>query len=189
MEITVVVMAYDEAAHLAAADSAIRVAHHGANRGLGGVYRTGFAEARGDLVTFFPADGQFPASILGDFIRAAGGAKLVLGHVPDRRGRPLAARALSAAERLLYRALFGRLPRFQGILMFRRALLDRVTLTSEGRGWAVLLEFVIRSARAGRTVAHVATPLRPRAAGVSKVNDLRTIRSSLAQVLALRARL
>jgi dolichol-phosphate mannosyltransferase len=227
MELSVVVMAYDEVANLeaavaelrsalaalgrsfeivvvddgsrdgtgaiadrlAAADPSVRAVHHPENRGLGGVYRTGFAEARGDLVTFFPADGQFPPSILSDFVRASQRADLVLGYVPNRRGRPLAARALSAAERLLYRALFGRLPRFQGILMFRRALLDGVRLSSEGRGWAVLLELVIRAVRSGCRTASVATPLRPRAAGASKVGNWKTIRSNLAQVLALRARL
>src|SRR3989338_281239 len=47
----------------------VRPIHHDANKGLGGVYRTGFAQARGDLVTFFPADGQFPASIIKEFVK------------------------------------------------------------------------------------------------------------------------
>ena len=38
-----------------------RIVRHHQNRGLGGVYRTGFEEAQGRFVTFFPADGQFPA--------------------------------------------------------------------------------------------------------------------------------
>ena len=174
---------------LAAADASIRAVHHRTNLGLGGGYRTGFKEARGDFVTFFPADGQFPPSVIGDFVAAAAHADLVLGYVNDRRERPVVARALSTAERLLYLALFGPMPRFQGILMFRRELLERTALTSEGRGWAVLVELVIRSVRAGCRTASVPTPLRPRAAGLSKVNNWRTIRSNLAQVLELRARL
>lgn len=227
MEISVVVLAYNEAGHLeaavaeirgaldalgrsfeivvvddgsddgtgaiadrlAAADPAIRVVHHGRNLGLGGGYRTGFAEARGELVTFFPADGQFPATAIGDLAAAAERADLVLGRLPDRRGRPLLARALSRGERLLRRALFGPLPRFEGLMMFRRGILDRVALTSRGRGWAVQLELVIRAVRAGATTASVPTGLRPRAGGRSKVTDLRTIGSNLAQLLELRARL
>src|SRR5262249_26041249 len=44
--------------------AAVRVVHHGTNSGLGGVYRTGFAEARGRFLTFYPGDGQFPGSIV-----------------------------------------------------------------------------------------------------------------------------
>ena len=56
------------AAKLVAELAAVRVVHHPVNRGLGGVYRTGFAEARGEFVTFFPADGQFPPDILAQFL-------------------------------------------------------------------------------------------------------------------------
>ncbi len=166
----------------------LRVHHHGENRGLGAVYRTGFAEARGELVTFFPADGQFPASILGLYLPAMDEADLILGTLPDGT-RSLGARALSTAERLLLRALFGRFPRFQGILMFRRALLCDTPLLSRGRGWTVLMEFILRKARGGARIRHVPISIRPRSSGRSKVNNLRSIASNLRQVLALRLHL
>lgn len=170
---------------LAATEQRVRVIHHQLNLGLGGVYRTGFAEARGDLVTFFPADGQFPAAIIGDFIRVMDRHDMVLGYLP-KRDRALVGKALSFAERSLYRLLLGSMPRFQGILMFRRSLLARRTLHSQGRGWAVLLEFIIRSARDGCRIANVPTEVRPRSHGASKVNNLRTIWSNFRQVLTLR---
>ena len=44
-----------------AADRPIaRIVRHHQNRGLGGVYRTGFEEARGRFVTFFPRTDSFP---------------------------------------------------------------------------------------------------------------------------------
>lgn len=161
------------------------VHHHGQNRGLGAVYRTGFALAQGELVTFFPADGQFPASILGDYLPAMADADIILGVLPDRRG-PLTARLLSLGERLLLRALFGRFPRFQGILMFRRELLRDTILFSQGRGWTVLMEFILRQARSGARIKNMPISIRPRASGDSKVNNLRSIASNLRQVLALR---
>jgi dolichol-phosphate mannosyltransferase len=163
----------------------LRVCHHGDNRGLGGVYRTGFAEARGDLVTFFPADGQFPASIIGDYLPAMADTDMILGVLPDRGGS-LLARALSLGERLLLRVLFSRFPRFQGILMFRRELLRDTPLHSRGRGWTVLMEFILRKARAGVRIKNIPITIRPRASGSSKVNNLRSIVSNLRQVLALR---
>ncbi len=170
------------------ASETVRVIHHRPNGGLGAVYRTGLGEARGDLVTFFPADGQFPATILEQFVPLMAEADLLLGYIPDRGGS-LLARTLSAGERVLYRLLFGSFPRFQGILMLRRRLLEGLPLGSAGRGWTVVMEMILRVARAGHRVKSVPTAFRPRVSGASKVLDLRTIGSNLRQVLELRLRL
>ncbi len=162
----------------------IRVIHHGQNLGLGGGYRTGFSEARGEFLTFFPADGQFPASIIPAFLRETDQADLVLGYIPKRRST-LVAKGLSLAERVLYRGLFGPMPKFQGILMIRRAILAQVPLVSQGRGWAVVMELILRVYRGPYRVVSVANELRPRLSGESKVNNLRTIRANVEQMLAL----
>jgi dolichol-phosphate mannosyltransferase len=169
---------------LAAEHPDVRVVHHPANLGLGGGYRTGFREARGELLSFFPADGQFPAEILADFLPRMADADLVLGYLPERRPSVLG-RALSVAERILYRLVLGPIPRYQGVLMLRRSLLDAVPLRSTGRGWGVIMELVIRVARGPWRVVSVPTPIRPRRSGQSKVQNLRTIGSNLRQVLAL----
>ena len=170
---------------LATTLACVRVRHHDVNLGLGAVYRTGFAEARGDLVTFFPADGQFPATIIGRYLAAIDDTDMILGILPERRD-PVAARLLSLTERLLLRVLFGHFPRFQGIMMFRRRLLESTRLVSQGRGWTVLMEFILRQARAGARIKNLPITIRPRADGASKVNNLRSIASNLRQVLALR---
>jgi dolichol-phosphate mannosyltransferase len=171
--------------NLAERDARVRVIHHQPNLGLGAVYRTGFREAAGDFVTFFPADGQFPATIIGDFLPHMTQHDMVLGFLP-RRDSSIVSKGLSLAERTLYRILLGRMPRFQGILMFRRSMLSRHSLQSQGRGWAVLLEFIIRSSRDGCRIVNVATEVRLRTHGISKVNNLSTIWSNFRQVLALR---
>ena len=170
---------------LATLVSQIRVVHHGTNLGLGGGYRTGFREARGDLLTFYPADGQFPAAIIGQFLPHAAEHDLVLGYLPDRASS-LTARALSFGERVLYRALFGGFPRFQGIFMIRRRLLDEIPLHSDGRGWAIVMELILRAARGRYRLVSVATESRPRQAGESKVMNARTIKANLEQLFALR---
>jgi glycosyltransferase involved in cell wall biosynthesis len=170
---------------LAAGWSSARPLHHVRNQGLGAVYRTGFSCARGDLVTFFPADGQFPASLIGQFVEAASGADLVLGYLPNER-RPGFSRFLSLAERSVYRALFGSLPRFQGLLMFRRPLLEGMTLRSTGRGWGVLMEFILKAVRGGARTVSIPTTLAPRLSGRSKVNNLRTVAANAYEVLLLR---
>ena len=170
---------------LASALPGVRVHRHATNRGLGGVYRTGFAEARGDLLTFFPADGQFAATLIADYLAAIEGADMVLGTLPERDDS-IAGKLLSKAERVLLRALFRNFPRFQGILMLRRSLLDRTPLVSQGRGWTVVMELILRQARSGARIKNIAITVRPRSHGSSKVNNLRSIVSNLRQVLGLR---
>lgn len=170
---------------LSASLASTRVIHHPANQGLGGVYRTGFTQASGDFISFFPADGQFPATIIAQFLQAIAGADLVLGCLPNRRSS-LLAKALSLAEKIVYGVLVGPLPKFQGVLMFRRELLQRFELKSKGRGWAVLMEFIIRSKRAGCRIVSVPTAMRPRMSGHSKVNNWRTIWANFTQVVGLR---
>jgi dolichol-phosphate mannosyltransferase len=165
-----------------------RVVHHAPNQGLGGVYRSGFAEARQDLLTFFPADGQFSPEILTRFVPLMADHDLVLGYLPEGR-KGVVGVLLSAFERVLYRALFGVLPRFQGIFMIRRQALRRLTLVSDGRGWAIVMEMIVRAVRAGLRIRSEPTALRPRTAGVSKVQNVRTIWSNLRQVVELRGRL
>lgn len=175
-----------EALRLAEAAGGVRTVRHPANRGLGGVYRTGFAEARGHHVTFYPADGQFPAALLADFRAAIAEADLVLGYLPQRPAA-LVGRALSALERAAYRVLVGPMPRFQGVMMYRREVMESMTLHSDGRGWGVVMEFVLRTARGPWRVRSIPTTVRPRAVGRSKVNNLRTITANLRQLLTLRA--
>jgi glycosyltransferase involved in cell wall biosynthesis len=164
---------------------AVRVVHHQTNLGLGGVYRTGFATARGELVTFFPADGQFPASIIKQFLKEIRGRDMVLGYIGGRREEGLG-KALSWCERLLYQALVGPMPRFQGVLMFRRGLLNRFGPRCTGRGWGVLMEFLLRAHQGDAALVSVPISYRPRARGRSKVNNWQTVRANVTELWAVR---
>lgn len=172
---------------LAAGSDRIEVIHHLPNQGLGGVYRTGFATARGEMITFFPADGQFPPDIVTRFFRRMGGHDILLGYLPSRPS-PWIARFLSAMERVLYALLFGGFPRFQGILMFRRALLEQYPLTSRGRDWVVIYELILRARKGGASILSVPTDVRPRAHGRSKVTNLHSAWANFVAVLKLRLR-
>jgi hypothetical protein len=112
---------------------------------------------------------------------------LVLGYLPQRTSG--IGRLLSVAERILYRTLLGPMPRFQGIMMIRRELLREIPLTSAGRGWAVVMEFILKAARSGARIESVPTAIRPRTHGESKVNNWRTIVANFRQLLSLRRHL
>jgi dolichol-phosphate mannosyltransferase len=165
--------------------SRIRLVRHDNNLGLGGVYCTGFTQSRYDLVTFFPADGQFPASILLQFVPLMDSHDMVLGYLPERSS-PIIAKILSKAERILYCLLFGRLPKFQGVFMFRRTMLNEIHLQSIGRGWAVVLELIIKASRRNYRLISIPTEIRPRISGKSKVNNFRSILINFNQAIELR---
>lgn len=163
----------------------VDVIHHVSNQGLGGVYRTGLFGARGRFVTFFPADGQFPPSAIETFMPLADQYDLVLGYLADRRLSALGG-LLSRLEKGLHWLLFGSTPRFQGVFLLRRALLDAYPLRSSGRGWGIIVEMILRTQRGGFRITSVPTQLRPRMAGRSKVQNLGTVWSNLFQVLQVR---
>lgn len=172
------------AEELAATNTRISVVSHPTNLGLGGVYRTGFSQSRGNWLTFMPADGEFPASNLLPFLEARQHFGLLLGVIPDRKGSYLAF-ILTFLEKLLYRLLFGTLPPFQGLFMIRRTLLAEIPLKSEGRGWAILMELFLKTIRSGQPWCNIPTVMRNRHSGRSKVRNLRTVLSNLWEVLNL----
>ncbi len=169
---------------LAGAMPEVRVVHLPRNSGIGEVLRTGYREARNDLVAVFPADGQCPAASLKPFVALMASHDLVLAYIPKRKNPPLAT-LLSKAERLLMHFLFGPMPRFQGTYMFRRAVLDRFRLTSQGRGWLIQMELILRAQRAGCRIVSVPTEVRSRVSGSSKATSLRSVVANLKQVLPL----
>jgi len=163
----------------------VSVIHHEANLGLGGVYRTGFSVARGTYLTFFPADGQFPAAIVEQFLPLMADHDLVMGYLSERPST-FTAKVLSWVERVLYKVMFRSFPQFQGIFMVRRALLEKIDLCSSGRGWGIVMELVLKTTRGDYRTVSVPTEIRPRTTGRSKVRNPSTIWANLKQLLTIR---
>jgi glycosyltransferase involved in cell wall biosynthesis len=176
------------AERLADGHARVRVLHHPENLGLGGGYRTGFREARGQWLTFFPADGQFPAEIISAFYKHTPNVDMILGFLPNRDSDGLG-KALSLMERALYKLMFRSFPRFQGIMMFKRSLLTQIPLISEGRGWAVVMELILRASRGPYRLLSVPTEVRPRLSGSSKVSNVKNIVANLRQLYTLSRKL
>ncbi len=178
----------ETAERLAEEHDIVSVVHHSQNKGLGEVYRTGFKAAVGDYVTFYPADGQFDPMLIFKYLPLMKRADLVLGYSEDGRVG-LLGHFLSLVERCAYKALFGHFPNFQGIMMFRRNILDEIPILSRGRGWGNVMELILRAHRQGYKIAHVPICIRPRLHGKSKVNNWRSIWANMEQLIELRFKL
>lgn len=166
-----------------------RVIHHPKNQGMGGVYRTGFRQARKDGVYFMAADGQsHPGKYLPEFLPLLNTYDIVLGQFV-RRKDPLLSRFFSFLEKCLFQALFPGVPKLGGPCLFRRNLLIQTPLyymKGEDRSWIVLWEFLIRSQRKGCRIATRDAERRPRLHGVSKGNTWRNAWSMLYAAFRLR---
>ena len=177
---------------LAKRDQRVRALHHPENRGIGEVYRTGFAAMRGAFMTWVDGDGQFPPDVFPRFLQILNEQRgdLVLGYVEyQAEKRSVPGKLLSFGERSLYRLMFGPLPKFQGALMFRSAMYHALALQPYGRGWGMVMELIIRATRGGYRVVSVPISLRARMSGSSKVTNIATIWANVRQAFEVWRRL
>jgi glycosyltransferase involved in cell wall biosynthesis len=174
---------------LAAADTRVRV-HHQPNRGYGGALKAGFANARGELVSFSDGDLQFDLremSRLLDRLNDASKAHVdgVIGHRIKRRDpfhRIFIARTYNAIVSLL----FGLRVRDIDCAMklFRREVFDALPLTSDGPFLSA--ELLIKLRARGTRLAQVGVTHYPRAAGTNTGASLGKILRTFRDLFRLR---
>jgi glycosyltransferase involved in cell wall biosynthesis len=163
----------------------LRVVRHERNRGLSAALRTGFFGATSELVTWLPADGQIPPPELGKLLAAWNGADLVLSTY-RRRPDALWRLGMSRGLRLMLFVATGLRDRFEGVYLFRRALLDELALVSHRSAGAIGFEIAVKTRRLGRQVASAEIECAPRLSGRSKVANARNVAQSVGELWRIR---
>lgn len=172
---------------LARADPRVRVLHNERNRTLGGSLRTGYAAATKDLVLYTDADLPFDLHEVARAVRLLDyqQADVLAAYRFDRKSEGLRRAAYTTAYSALVRALFGL--NFRDVnfafKLFRRRLLERVTLRSEGS--FIDAEFLIRARRSGAHVIQIGVDYFPRARGTSSLSSVRVIARILKEMVRL----
>jgi len=158
---------------LARADPRVRVLHNRVNRRLGGALRAGYAAATKDLV--FYTDADLPVD-LGELPRAVRlleyqQADLLAGYRFDRTSEGLRRAAYTIGYHLLVRLLFGLQIRDVNFAfkLFRRSLLQRIELKSEGS--FIDAELLLRARKAGAVMIQLGLDYFPRTRGASKLSS------------------
>ncbi len=124
-------------AEIAKQEPCLRVISHPKNRGYGAALKTGFANAKGDLVGFLDADGTYPPEYFPQLCRAAlDGADLVIGS--RMMGSASKMPATRRVGNLFFASLLSVLgsrkvtDSASGMRVFKRSILDHIFPLPDG---------------------------------------------------------
>jgi glycosyltransferase involved in cell wall biosynthesis len=154
---------------LAAADPAhVRVFHHSPNRGYAEALKTGFTNARSELIFYTDSDNQFDVRELASLLPLIEEADLVCGF-RIYRFDPLTRLVLSWGFNLLVRIIFRIKVRDIdcAFKLFRREVFDKITI--ESKKFFVDAEILAKARYYGFKMVEVGVRHYPRPAGRSTV--------------------
>lgn len=173
-----------EAVRLARLHRQVRFVRHPRNCGYGAALRTGLVHARGHLLTFVMADGQFNAECVLRLLPFIDGADAVLGLRVERRDS--GARLISSElYRWLACGLFGLRTRDINCgKLYRTDALRRMKLTCNGP--VIDTEILLWARRLGLRITEVAVPHFPRRSGRSKATNTHNLLTVVVELARLR---
>jgi dolichol-phosphate mannosyltransferase len=159
--------------------SGLRVLTHKTNQGLGAAIKTGFAEARGDVIVTMDADLSHSMGIVSKMITGCETADAVYAsrYVPGGGmvGIPLWRKIISRTANLILRLVYMSPVHdlTTGYRAYRTEAVRNLEVTSSG--FEAQLEISIRLLAAGRTIREIPLVLTNREAGESKMRYLSLI--------------
>jgi glycosyltransferase involved in cell wall biosynthesis len=162
--------------------SFVQVYTHGRNRGLTEALQTGFANARGEIYVFYPADLQYkPEDIPSMIAKIDEGNDLVTGWKQGKYSKKFVSKIYNS----LSRWLFGlKVHDLNSVKAFRREVIDNVSLRRDWHRYMVAL-----AVEQGYRVDEVKIPLYPRHSGDSKFAGFWRIPVGVLDLLAVKSQL
>jgi glycosyltransferase involved in cell wall biosynthesis len=171
---------------LAREDARIRVVHNPVNRRLGGALRAGYAAATKELVFYTDADLPIDLRELPRAVRLLEyqEADVVAAYRFDRTSEGLVRALYTFCYNHLIRMLFGLRLRDVNFAfkLFRRSVLDKFSLTSEGS--FIDAEFLLRARKAGCPIIQIGLDYFPRTRGTSTLASIPVIVAILRDMAA-----
>ena len=171
---------------LAREDPRVRVIHNPRNRRLGGALRAGYAAATKDLVFYTDADLPVDLVVLPRAVRLLEyqQADIVAAYRFDRTSEGLVRALYTFTYNHLIRTLFGLRVRDVNFAfkLFRRSVLEKFTLTSEGS--FIDAEFLLRARKAGCVIIQIGLDYFPRTRGTSTLGSVPVILAILRDMAA-----
>ena len=176
---------------VAAADRHVRVVHHERNRKLGGSIKSGFANARGDLILYSDGDLPFDMEELPRAVRLLREYEvdIVSAYRFDRTGEGYTRAIYTFFYNVLVRTMFGVKARDINFAfkLCRRRVFDHMELRSEGS--FIDAELIIRATKMGYQLLQFGVDYFPRTLGTSTLSSPGIIATILREMAALRREL
>lgn len=167
---------------LAAEDPRIRVFHNPRRLNIGGIYRAGTREARGEYVFLIPGDNEIRVDEVARGLKYLDRADLVIFYVTNVRVRPPLRRFLSKLYAWLVNRLYGTdFSYTNGTNVFRTEVVRRLPIRTDGFSYQT--EAVVKAVRSGLDFVQVGIEIKARTSGASKAltwRNLRTVAVALA---------
>ena len=173
---------------MAAADERISVVHHEINRKLGGTLKTGFENAKGEIVLYTDADLPFDMAEVAKAVRLLRiyEADIVSAYRFDRTGEGARRLVYSYVYNHLIQSVFGLRLRDMNFAfkLIRRSLLDNIELRSEGS--FIDVELLARAHKLGYSIVQFGVDYFPRTRGISTLSSNAVIFKILREMYELR---
>jgi glycosyltransferase involved in cell wall biosynthesis len=140
----------------------LRVARHRSRRGIADALRTGYLEAEGSVLVFYPADLQFKPEDIPRLVAPilAGEADMVTGFKQGKYEKAFVSRIYNGLSRLLFDVPVKDL---NSVKAYRREIMDALPVRPDWHRYMIVI-----AAAEGFTVTEIPVPLYPRNAGRSK---------------------
>jgi hypothetical protein len=147
---------------LAARYPFLRIAQHRRQRGIADALRTGYLQAHGNVLVFYPADLQYKPEDIPRLVAPilAGDADMVTGYKQGRYEKAFVSRIYNGLSRRLFDLPVRDL---NSVKAYRREVMDAIPVRPDWHRYMIAI-----AAAQGFTVTEVPVPLYPRHAGRSK---------------------
>lgn len=161
---------------LARRDGRVRAFHNPRRLNIGGIYKAGLREARGERYLLIPGDNETRVDEIVRGARHAATTDLVVFFVTNTVVRGTARRLLSRLYVWVVNALFDTRFRYtNGTNIFRAEVLRRIPITTDGFSYQT--EAVVKAVRSGVDWCEVGIEIKAREQGVSKAVSWKNLES------------
>lgn len=140
----------------------LRATRHRARRGIADALRTGFLQAHGSILVFYPADLQFMPEDIPRLVAPiiAGDSDMVTGYKQGKYEKAFVSRIYNGLSRALFDV---KVKDLNNVKAYRREIMELQPSRPDWHRYMIVL-----AAQQGFTVTEIPVPLYPRLAGKSK---------------------
>jgi glycosyltransferase involved in cell wall biosynthesis len=151
----------------------VRRVRHRRQRGIADALRTGFLQARGDVLVFYPADLQYKPEDIPRLVAPilAGESDMVTGYKQGKYEKAFVSRVYNRLSRLLFEIPVRDL---NSVKAYRREIMEQLPVRPDWHRYMIVI-----AAAQGFTVTEIPVPLYPRHAGHSKFGKSRIVVGTL----------